>query len=295
VLLRGMLLTGVEAMVSHPLAMVFSAALALLPGFAGAEDVGGTSGSRSGPLIIDVQEQLAQADEWTTQTGEEPSAPSTGPPEELPPPAPSQVPEPPTSEPPSTSSVPEGQWVYTQQYGWIWMPYADDFTYVPPAGYGAPYMYVYYPYYGWTWLSAPWVWGWGAWPYFGAYGPSHFAWYGYGWWRYPDYWHHGHPSHHGYTSHHGHAPHYGASPSPGARPAVRPYYGVRPGPRPSPGVRPAPAPYRGSVPSRAIGPAPHRSGGVAHWGAPAVRGGGGHAGAVRGSGARPAPVRGARR
>ncbi|ABS27834.1 hypothetical protein Anae109_3654 [Anaeromyxobacter sp. Fw109-5] len=271
-------------MVSHPRAVVLSAVIAVLPGFAGGQDAGVSSSSRSGPILVDVQEQVAQAEEWATQTGEEPASPPAAPPEELPPPAPSQVPEPPSSEPPSTSSVPEGQWVYTQQYGWIWMPYADDFIYVPPAGYGAPYMYVYYPYYGWTWLVAPWVWGWGPWPYFGAYGPTHFAWYGYGWWRYPGYWPHGH------ASRHGHVPPHGVSPFPGARPGVRPYPGIRP----SPGVRPAPAPFRGSAPSRAMGPAPQRGGGAAHWGAPTVRGGG-PAGAVRGSGARPAPVRGAQR
>ena len=86
-------------MVTHPRGAVLSAVLALLPGFAGAEDVAATSGSRSGPIIIDVQEQLAQADEWSTQAGEEPTSPPTGPPEESPPPAPSQVPEPPSSEP----------------------------------------------------------------------------------------------------------------------------------------------------------------------------------------------------
>jgi len=69
------------------------------------------------------------------------------------------------------------------------MPHADAYTYVPPDGYGAPYVYVYHPAQGWSWVVAPWIWGWGPWPYFGTYGPSRFAWYGHGWWRYPRRWH----------------------------------------------------------------------------------------------------------
>ena len=93
---------------------------------------------------------------------------------------------------PATASSAQGQWVYTQQYGWVWMPYGETYTYVPPDGYGEPYEYVYYPPYGWTWLAAPWVWGWGPWPYFGAYGAIRFAWYAHGWWRSPWRWHFAH-------------------------------------------------------------------------------------------------------
>jgi len=85
-------------------------------------------------------------------------------------------------------TVPAGQWVYTQQYGWIWMPYGDAYSYVPGNGVGQPYEYVYYPSYGWTWVGAPWIWGYGAWPYFGASGPARFGWYGHGWWRSPARW-----------------------------------------------------------------------------------------------------------
>ncbi len=52
--------------------------------------------------------------------------------------------------------VPPGEWVWTEQYGWVWMPYADAYTAVPPDGYGEPYMYVYGPTFGWSWLVAPW-------------------------------------------------------------------------------------------------------------------------------------------
>jgi hypothetical protein len=94
-------------------------------------------------------------------------------------------------------AVPEGQWVYTQQYGWVWMPYGDAFTYVPPDGYGEPYEYVYATPYGWTWVVAPWVWGWGPWPFFGVHGAFRFAWFGHGWWRSPWRWHFQHVPFHG--------------------------------------------------------------------------------------------------
>jgi hypothetical protein len=86
-------------------------------------------------------------------------------------------------------AVPAGQWVYTEQYGWVWMPYGDSYSYVPPDGQGEPYEYVYYPSSGWTWVGAPWIWGYGAWPYFGVYGPGRFGWYSHGWWRTPGRWH----------------------------------------------------------------------------------------------------------
>src|SRR5512137_1597510 len=53
-----------------------------------------------------------------------------------------------------------GQWVYTSQYGWVWMPHGDAYVNVPATG-DAPNMYVYYPSVGWAWVVAPWVWGWG--------------------------------------------------------------------------------------------------------------------------------------
>ena len=71
----------------------------------------------------------------------------------------------------------QGQWVYTQQYGWVWMPYGSQYTYAPTQAGVYPSEYVYYPSYGWTWIAAPWVFGWGVSPYFGVYGPSHFGWY----------------------------------------------------------------------------------------------------------------------
>src|SRR4051812_15365813 len=72
--------------------------------------------------------------------------------------------------------APSGQWVYTNQYGWVWMPYGANYTYV--AGPGVAYSYTYYPRFGWRWVSAPWVIGYGPSPFWGRLGPSRFAWYG---------------------------------------------------------------------------------------------------------------------
>jgi hypothetical protein len=72
-----------------------------------------------------------------------------------------------------------GQWVYTAQYGWVWMPYGAAYTYAPAAG-AYPDMYVFVPARGWRWVVAPWVWGLGPRPYFGLYGWARFPWYGRG-------------------------------------------------------------------------------------------------------------------
>jgi len=89
----------------------------------------------------------------------------------------------------ANAKVPPGQWVYTDQYGWVWMPYEEAYGSTPPSGSGEPSMYLYAPSSGWAWLAAPWVWGWGPWPYFGSRGPWHFAWYARGWWQTPQRWH----------------------------------------------------------------------------------------------------------
>ncbi|HET6336641.1 MAG TPA: hypothetical protein VFG30_25635, partial [Polyangiales bacterium] len=39
-----------------------------------------------------------------------------------------------TASPPQAPPV-DGQWVYTSQYGWVWMPYSQSYTYVPDDGY----------------------------------------------------------------------------------------------------------------------------------------------------------------
>lgn len=52
-----------------------------------------------------------------------------------------------------------GQWVYSDAYGWIWVPGGGA---APYAVEGVPYVYLYTPVYGWSWYISPWGWG----PYF---------------------------------------------------------------------------------------------------------------------------------
>jgi len=73
----------------------------------------------------------------------------------------------------------DGQWVSTQQYGWIWIPYAQADTYVSPVG--SPYEHVCPPAVGWNWVYAPWVLSWGPEPYWGVYGRRRFGWYSHPW------------------------------------------------------------------------------------------------------------------
>ena len=140
----------------------------------------------------------AQAPEQQTQV-----APQAAPMVQAPPaPAVAQ----PAAQPPP--GLPAGQWVYTSQYGWIWMPYGTQYTYEPSQADAGPYAYVYGPTIGWSWVAAPWVWGWGAAPYFGVYGGVHYAWYGraaYGW-HHPGYGY-GHP--YGYARPYGYGHPYG--------------------------------------------------------------------------------------
>ncbi len=111
----------------------------------------------------------------------QPAPPATPAPQDPPPPPPGDRPDPPSDPPqsPPGQEAPKGQWVHTSQYGWVWMPYGNDYTNVPADG-GTPNMYVYYPEVGWSWVLAPWLWGWGPRPYFGAVGWGYFGWYGVG-------------------------------------------------------------------------------------------------------------------
>ena len=92
--------------------------------------------------------------------------------------------------PPAGAPAQAGQWVYTSQYGWAWMPYGSQYVDEGVYGSTSPYQYLYCVGVGWSWVAAPWLWGWGAYPYFGVRGPYHFGWYrglyrsGYGWGRY---------------------------------------------------------------------------------------------------------------
>ena len=122
------------------------------------------------------------------------STPSEPPPTEAPPPpqAESQLPPPPQQDSqsgiPPPASEPAGQWVYTGQYGWLWMPYDRQYTYIPGDPQVFPEVFVYYPVYGWRWVVAPWVYGWGPAPYWGVRGPRFFVWYAHPWFRVGGYW-----------------------------------------------------------------------------------------------------------
>lgn len=50
---------------------------------------------------------------------------------------------------------PQGQWVNTAEYGWVWVPAGAT----PVAIGGVPVVYLYTPAYGWTWYASPWGWG----------------------------------------------------------------------------------------------------------------------------------------
>jgi len=176
------------------------------------------------------------------QAAAQAAQPSSPAPAEAPPAPPAQLPAPPQqpvqnaapqwSEPapeaaqPVPTAAAQGQWVYTQQYGWVWMPYGSQYTYAPTQAGVYPSEYVYSPSYGWSWVTAPWVFGWGVAPYFGVYGASHFGWYnhywaGGGWHGYrPVYGGYGRPVYGGYGR-----PVYGGYGYRGASP----YYGYHPG------------------------------------------------------------------
>jgi outer membrane lipoprotein SlyB len=119
--------------------------------------------------------------------------PSMPQPNDTPPPPPATPPAPP---PPQSQAeqpaVPTGEWAYTQQYGWVWMPYDAGYMFTPDYENGDPYMYVYYPAAGWTWVEAPWLWGWGPMPSFDVAGGVHYSWYGHGW---GEEWHGHRPAH----------------------------------------------------------------------------------------------------
>jgi hypothetical protein len=164
---------------------------------------------------------------------------------------------PPADETAAAPTSSSGQWVWTDQYGWIWMPYGNAYTYLPAGAY--PDMYVYFPAYGWRWCVAPWVWGVGPRPYFGVYGWARFGWYGHGY----GHWYGFHPAPVWAGRSWGHPGWYGHPGYPGTA--------VRPGPRPGVVVSRPGGSARSGVVAR---PAPFRSAPAPHAGFSAPRGGG---------------------
>src|SRR5262245_53392085 len=115
-----------------------------------------TSALRVGVLALVAGLAVAPAGAQSEDQASEPvpAEPSSPAPSNVPPPPPTETPGPPTNQPPpAVHAAPQGQWVYTEQYGWVWMPYGNSYTYVPTDG-SAPNMYVYYPAVGWSWVVA---------------------------------------------------------------------------------------------------------------------------------------------
>jgi hypothetical protein len=110
--------------------------------------------------------------------------PPTAAPDNLPPPPSASIPPPSVSAPAAQPLPPppprQGEWTYTAQYGWVWMPYGRRYTYVVD-GTDTASMFVFYPHYGWRWVAAPWVVGIGPIPRWGPRGPGRFAFYAHPW------------------------------------------------------------------------------------------------------------------
>ncbi len=137
----------------------------------------------AGPLLTAAPQTPRDRTPPPAEAGPQEVRPDALAPRDLPPPPPPPAarPKPPAEAPQAQRerSQEDGQWVHTEQYGWVWMPYGDGFTHTPPSG-GTPHMYLYYPEVGWTWVLAPWLWGWGPRPYFGVVGPRFYGWWGVG-------------------------------------------------------------------------------------------------------------------
>jgi hypothetical protein len=158
--------------------LLLTALLVLAPFLAAAQTPSaGASGATQTPVLRGQMSDVAP----------QPVQPPGPAPSDMIPPAP-ENPAPPANQASAVTQqeTASGQWVYTNQYGWVWMPYGDAYTYVPPTG-QAPDMYVYYPSVGWSWVVAPWIWGWGPMPYYGLYGTGGFGWYGVGYGRWYGY------------------------------------------------------------------------------------------------------------
>jgi hypothetical protein len=138
-----------------------------------------TSASLSALALIAFPPLVHAQDEWGSPIPEDLTVAEEGAPSERSPPPSEQPPSEPESVA-SSAAAPAGQWVYTAQYGWVWMPYSAAYVYAPTTV-AQPYMFLYGPEFGWAWVGAPWVWGWGPSPHFGLHGGFRFG------WRYPGY------------------------------------------------------------------------------------------------------------
>jgi len=161
------------------------AALLLGPLVAGAQVVSTTPPAEQPPVpqpqMVPPPPPASPVPPDTSALAPQPPEPYAGP--AVREPSPQYVPPPSSDEsmpPPAVAQVAPsyaGQWVYTSQYGWVWMPYGSGYTAVTAGDY--PEMYLYAPAFGWRWVVAPWVWGLGPRPYFGVFGWARFGWYGF--------------------------------------------------------------------------------------------------------------------
>ncbi len=144
--------------------------------------------------VAHAQGPTASQEAWTAQedTQSEPTQAAVTEPTGLPPAPPLLPPPPPqaqaqaqaeeeeTPAPPSDGTEASGQWVYTDQYGWVFVPYGDQYV-SPAAGFDETALcYVYQPGTGWVWLAAPWTQEPEAYPFLGIVEPVQVG------------WHHGH-------------------------------------------------------------------------------------------------------
>jgi outer membrane lipoprotein SlyB len=132
------------------------------------------------PVKLTPAGLVAEAASPPATAGHASVTPPSPQPSQPPPPSPYEPSRPPATAQ-GTAAAPSGEWAYTQQYGWVWMPYGDGYVYAPADGDSDPHMYVYLSGVGWTWVVAPWLWGWGPRPYFVAHVGPRFGWYGHGW------------------------------------------------------------------------------------------------------------------
>lgn len=138
------------------------------------------SARATGPLFDEYEDDGGTLEPPGPPPSEAPPPPPMAPPPQTAPPGAAAAPgqQAPAQGPAAPRPAGTGQWVFTDQYGWVWMPYGDRYTYLPPDG-ATPSMYVYYPEAGWCWVVAPWLWGLGPRPYFVA-GPRFYLWFGVG-------------------------------------------------------------------------------------------------------------------
>jgi hypothetical protein len=118
------------------------------------------------PIVVGESEEAPSSGVAEAQ----PSAPVTSvTPWSPPPPMAGTMPAAPS---PPVDQASGGRWVYSADYGWLWVPTGSTTAEID----GVPYTYLYTPAYGWTWYVSPWG--------LGAYyaGPwVHHAWRPWGW------------------------------------------------------------------------------------------------------------------